>query len=688
MLNDVLFELGCEELPSASVWPLAKTLSDSVLAGLEKNGVKHGTLQILATPRRIGFLIKDMPLTQPAQTISKKGPAKTAAFDADNKPTPALNGFMRSCGITKDDLTEVQTDKGIWMMYEVTKPGLDIESWLPPLITEALSTLPISKPMRWGSGNWEFARPVHWALLLYGKQVLPLSVFGIQADNLSYGHRFHHPQSVSITSPDSYAMQMKEAQVLVDFAARRQLIHEKVQALAQNLQAEAIMPEALLDEVTSIVEWPEALPVNFDPVFLQVPEEALIASMQTHQKCFALKDKQGKLLPTFITIANIKSSNPQQVIAGNAKVMHARLSDAAFFFNQDRKQPLSSLIPLTKKVVFQKRLGTLKDKAERLRLLMQYFSTLLSLDVKEAERAATLSKCDLLTGMVGEFPELQGLMGYYYALHDKESNQVAIALNEQYFPRFAADDLPKTILGKALSLADRLDTLVGIFAIGEKPSGVKDPFKLRRHALAVARILLDIQEPLNLSDLLEQAFQCYGLFDNSQKVIPELRLFILERLQSFYQSQDIAPDLVQAVKAKQQENLADLAKRIGALEVFVKTPAAASLSAACKRVNNILQQAICENGQIQESLLQEKAEKDLYQHIQRYKKVIEPLMAKGDYQAVLGELATLKDPVDIFFDEVMVMVDDPILRVNRLLLLFALQDLLQGVADISQLASV
>lgn len=688
MLNDVLFELGCEELPSASVWPLAKTLSDSVLAGLEKNGVKHGALQILATPRRIGFLIKDMPLTQPAQTISKKGPAKTAAFDADNKPTPALNGFMRSCGINREDLTEVQTDKGIWMMYEVTKPGLDIEFWLPPLIVEALSTLSISKPMRWGNGNFEFARPVHWALLLYGKQVLPLSVFGIQAGNLSYGHRFHHPQSISIISPDSYAMQMKEAQVLVDFAARRQIIHEKVQALAQNLQAEAVMPEALLDEVTSIVEWPEALPVNFDPVFLQVPEEALIASMQTHQKCFALKDKQGKLLPTFITIANIKSSNAQQVIAGNAKVMHARLSDAAFFFNQDRKQPLSSLIPLTEKVVFQKRLGTLKDKADRLRLLMQYFSTPLSLKVKEAERAAELSKCDLLTGMVGEFPELQGLMGYYYALHDKESNSIAIALNEQYFPRFAADNLPKTILGKALSLADRLDTLVGIFAIGEKPSGVKDPFKLRRHALAVARILLDIQEPLNLSDLLEQAFQCYGLFDNSQQVIPELRIFILERLQSFYQSQDIAPDLVQAVKTKQQENLADLAKRIAALQEFVKTPAAASLSAACKRVNNILQQAICENGQIQESLLQEQAEKDLYHHIQRYKKLIEPLMAKGDYQAVLGELATLKDPVDIFFDEVMVMVDDPILRVNRLLLLFALQDLLQGVADISQLASV
>lgn len=685
MLNDVLFELGCEELPSASVWTLAKALADSVSDGLKKNAIQHGALQIFATPRRLGFLIKAVPEQQPEQTITKRGPAKAAAFDADNKPTSALIGFMRGCGITLEDLSEVQTDKGVWMMYEATKPGRRIHAWLPSMIEEAFATLPIAKPMRWGAGEWEFARPVHWAVLLYGSEILPMSLLGIQTGQHSFGHRFHHPESFIITKPDDYEMQLEQAKVIADFAKRRQIIADQVLNLAASMQATAVIPDDLLDEVTSIVEWPQALPVQFDPSFLQVPQEVLIASMQAHQKCFALKDNAGKLLPRFITIANIESTHKEQVIAGNAKVMHARLSDAAFFFHQDKKETLSSLIPKTEKVIFQKKLGTLKDKACRLKLCMQYLAPKLALNAQEADRAAELSKCDLLTGMVGEFPELQGLMGYYYALHDGESEPVAIALNEQYWPRFAADDLPKTALGKALSLADRLDTLVGIFAIGEKPSGVKDPFKLRRHALAIARMLLNTEEPLELSDLLTKALENYASLNPDQTLIHELKSFILERVQSFYHNQGITADLVHAARARQDENLADMAKRIAALQEFVKTTAAISLSAACKRVNNILQQATCEQGIVKAKLFQEPAEKDLYQHIQRVKLDITPLTEQRDYQAILAKLATLKEPVDAFFDNVMVMVDDPVLRVNRLLLLFELQNLLQGVADIGLL---
>ncbi|AUH72277.1 glycine--tRNA ligase subunit beta [Legionella sainthelensi] len=687
MVNDFIFELGCEELPSGSVWPLADEFANLLLAALDKAQLVYGQVKRYATPRRIAVVILGLQAEQQSQNITRRGPALAAAYDKEGNPSSALLGFAKSCGVEVEQLTQLETEKGAWIIYETQSHGNKTKDLLPALISQALAALPISKPMRWGSGDDEFARPVHWIVTLYGDDVIEYTLLGIQSGRFSRGHRFHHPQQFSIHSAQSYESQMKEAFVMADFANRRQIIQEQVKQLASSYQATAIMPESLLDEVTSIVEWPQALIADFEKEFLEVPAESLIASMQSHQKCFALKDKQGNLLPHFITVSNIVSSNPKQVIMGNEKVMRARLSDAAFFFRQDKKQALSQLIPGTEHVVFQAKLGSLLDKALRVEAMMTYLSAALHLEVHQAQRAAQLSKCDLLTGMVGEFPELQGLMGYYYALNDGEDQVVAHALNEQYMPRFSADSLPESDLGLALSLAERIDTLVGIFAIGQKPSGVKDPFKLRRHALAVVRLLISTSAPLNLSTLIEQAIVHYGAKVSIEPNLrDELKLFILDRLQSYYHSQGLSLDLIHAGRARQDEWLYDLDKRLSALQAFVMLPEAASLSAACKRVNNLLAQIEKHVlPPIKEQLLEEEVEKSLYTQIKHITQAVEPLYRAADYSSLLKLLATLKEPVDAFFDKVMVMVDDETIRSNRLALLVCLQDLLQGVADISLL---
>lgn len=688
MVNDFIFELGCEELPSAAVWPLANEFANHLLDSLDKAQLSYGEVKRFATPRRLAIVICDLQSEQASQTVTRKGPAAVAAFDKDGNPTPALSGFAKSCGVSVDALTRIQTDKGDWMVYETQNSGAKTKQLLPAMVMQSLSSLPIAKPMRWGDGDEEFARPVHWAVMLYGDEVIEHELLGVKTGRESRGHRFHHPQPIIISSAQSYEAQLRDSFVIAEFSARRHMIQEQVNKLAHSLHASAIMPEDLLDEVTSIVEWPQALVANFEKEFLEVPAEALIASMQSHQKCFALKDKQGTLLPHFITVANIVSSDRQQVIAGNEKVMRARLSDAAFFFRQDKKHSLSEHIPATEKVVFQVKLGSLQDKALRVKALMQHLSQALDLSEKQAERAAELSKCDLMTGMVGEFPELQGLMGYYYALNDGEDIAVAKALNEQYMPRFAADSLPESDLGLALSLADRIDTLVGIFAIGQKPSGVKDPFKLRRHALAVVRILIAIKAPLNLTTLIDEAIENYGTSVTIDKtIVTELKTFILERLQSYYQGNGVSNDLVQAVRARQDEWLCDLDLRLNALKLFITMPEAASLSAACKRVNNILNQT--QNAKaitsINEDLIDEGAEKALYSHINKFTVSVDALYREANYGSLLKQLASLKEPIDAFFDNVMVMVDDDAVKCNRLSLLSRLQNLLQGVADISML---
>ncbi|KTD31892.1 glycine--tRNA ligase subunit beta [Legionella maceachernii] len=690
MANDFLFELGCEELPSGAVWPLADALATHLLAAFDKAQIRYGEVRKFATPRRIAVLIDQLQEEQPSQTVSRRGPALAAAYDANGQATSALLGFAKSCGVGVENLTISKTEKGEWLIHETVTQGAKTRDLLPAMVNQALAHLPIPKPMRWGSGDHEFARPVHWAVLLYADEVVDCTLLGVSAGCYTYGHRFHHPQATKIDKAKDYESLLRDAYVIADFSTRRALIISQVKELAAHYNAEAVMPDELVDEVTSIVEWPQALLANFEEDFLEVPPEALIAAMQAHQKCFAMRNSSGRLLPHFITVANINSSNPSQVSAGNEKVMRARLSDAAFFFRQDKKYPLSHHIPATAKVVFQAQLGSLHDKAVRLKALMEFLAEPLELDKQQAARAAELSKCDLMTGMVGEFPELQGLMGYYYAKHDGEPEKVAIALNEQYMPRFAADQLPGSKLGLALSLADRLDTLVGIFAIGQKPSGVKDPFKLRRHALAVVRILMAIPTQLKLVDLIAQTLQIYGntLPAAESLIANELKPFILERMQSYYHGHGLTADLVLAVRARQEDWLYDFDKRINALATFINLPEAAVLSAACKRVHNILLQAEHSEAKVEainEGLLEEGAEKALFAHLKAMEDMVKPLYAKEDYGRILTQLASLREPVDAFFEHVMVMVDDQAVKKNRLNLLTRLQKLLQGVADISLL---
>lgn len=688
MVNDFIFELGCEELPSGAVWTLSNELANNLLASLDKAQLTYGEVKRFATPRRIALAIYDLQTEQASQLVTRRGPAAIAAFDKEGNPTPALSGFAKSCGVEVSQLSRIQTDKGEWMVYETKQAGNLTKNLLPELIKQALANLPIAKPMRWGDGDAEFARPVHWAVMLYGEEVLTNTLLGVETGRTSRGHRFHSPQAFTITSPRTYEQQLQEAFVIADFVVRKNIIQEQINELVKNYNASAVMPEELLDEVTSIVEWPKALVANFEQEFLDVPAEALIASMQSHQKCFALKDKQGNLLPHFITVANIDSSAPQQVVLGNEKVMRARLSDAAFFFRQDKKQPLSQHLEATENVVFQEKLGSLHQKAVRAQQLMVYLSTVFAMPKQQAERAAELSKCDLLSGMVGEFPELQGLMGYYYALNDGESMEVARALDEQYMPRFAADNLPESILGKALSLADRIDTLVGIFAIGQKPSGVKDPFKLRRHALAVVRLLTSISTPIKISDLINESTRIYGsILPADLTPLAELKPFILDRLNSYYQGQGFTVDLIHAVRARQDEWFYDLAKRLNALKTFISLPEAASLSAACKRVGNILSSAAIPATEltINEQLLEEGPEKALYAQLNQLNQRVKVFYAEEEYSSILKELASIKEPVDAFFDNVMVMVEDEMVKNNRLALLAHLQDLLRGVADISML---
>lgn len=691
MLNDLLFELGSEELPSGAVKPLMDALADNIVAALVKANLSHGAVHRFATPRRLAVLIQDVQTTQASQNVVRRGPASAAAIDAHGQPTQALLGFAKSCGVTVAELASTKTEKGEWWVYESLQAGSNTADLLPLMITDAIANLPIPKPMRWGAGDAEFARPVHWAVLLFGEDVVPCQILGVKTGRISFGHRYHHPQALTISTPRQYEALLNEAFVIADFDLRRQKIIEQVQQLTVPQDKHAVMPSSLLDEVTSIVEWPIALLANFEPEFLAVPPEALIAAMQLHQKCFALRDVNDRLLPQFVTISNIVSTHPEQVIAGNESVMRARLSDAAFFFHQDKKQALSHHQVATGKVIFQQQLGSLADKSARMRVFLDCFATSLNLEPSQAQRAAELSKCDLMTGMVGEFPELQGLMGYYYALADGEPLAVATALNEQYMPRFSADALPQSNLGCAMSLADRLDTLVGAFVIGQKPTGAKDPFKLRRHALAVVRLLIAMPVSLTLSTVIKQTRDIYSTrLPEADLALTELRLFILERMQSFYQSQGIAADLVHAVRARQDDWLFDLDKRVKALLDFIHLPDAQALSAACKRVNNLLQHAALQDANlpVDLTLLMEPAEKALLEKIQAIETSVSPRYSAGDYGYILSQLASLREPVDAFFEHVMVMVDDLHLRDNRLRLLERLQRLLQGVADISLLQPV
>jgi len=689
MSRDFLFELGTEELPSGSVFSLAEALAERIKAGLSNARLKHGLVRAFSTPRRLAVLIHDVQLEQASHHVERLGPREEAGLQPDGTPSKALLGFARSCNIAVDELAVVDTPKGRRFAYNAMIPAVPTSEILPELVRDAVMGLPIPKPMRWASGSQAFVRPVHWAILLFGSDVVKLELFGCVTDRLTFGHRYHHPEAIQIDAPKDYEVRLQEASVMVDFKGRRKAITESVLQALEPIHADAVMPEALLDEVTSIVEWPTALLVNFEAKFLDIPSEVLIESMQSHQKCFAVRDKQGTLLPHFVTVSNIKSTSPEHVIKGNERVMKARLSDAEFFFAEDKKQLLHDRVKATESVVFQAKLGSLRDKTARIEAIMSHLIEPLALDSNDALRAACLCKCDLLTGMVGEFPELQGTMGYYYAECDGEPPAVAEALKEQYLPRFSADELPHSDLGLALSLADRIDTLVGIFAIGLKPTGENDPFKLRRHALAIVRLLGALPVSVGLSSLLNAARCAYGTrFLSDDELLPAVQTFILGRLPAFYHTVNNAAELVNAALAKQSDCLRDLDTRIVALDAFMQQPEAKILAAACKRVNKLLKHAPViqdDAHQVDEALFQDAPERALFQRIIKLEAVVGKLYADALYGDILVELTSLREPVDAFFEHVMVMVEDAAIKTNRLRLLARLQALLQGVADMSLL---
>ena len=686
MLQDLLVEIGTEELPPKALPTLSAAFTDGIIKGLTEAGLQAETVIPYAAPRRLAVWVKGVAAQQADQIIEKRGPAIKGAFDAEGNPTKAALAFAASCGVTVAELGKLETDKGAWLVFRQQQAGQATAALFPAMVEKSLAALPIPKRMRWGSGTAEFVRPVHWIVMLADDSVIDAEILGIKTGRESYGHRFHAPEAVSITSPATYAAQLQSAFVVADFAARRATIREQVQTTAASFGGTAVMPEGLLDEVTALVEYPNAVAGKFEERFLDVPQEALISTMQDNQKYFALVDANGKLMSHFITIANIASRDVARVAEGNERVIRPRFSDAEFFWTQDKKQTLASRRDGLKTMVFQQKLGTLYDKSARVAQLAAYIADQLGADAALAVRAAELGKCDLITNMVFEFTELQGIMGRYYANHDGEAAEVAAALDEQYMPRFAGDELPASTTGQILALAERLDTLAGIFGIGQKPTGAKDPFGLRRAALGALRLLIEKQLPLDLADLLDKAADSLTAQLSSKPATNDTLDYILERLRGYYQEQGIGADVVEAVAALKPTQPLDFDRRVKAVAAFRQLSAAESLAAANKRISNILKKV---DGELPETvkadLLQLPAEQALAQAVQAQQDKVLPLFASGDYEAALLSLAELREPVDQFFDDVMVMADDVALKNNRLALLNSLRGLFLRVADLSVL---
>ncbi len=708
--RDLLIELGTEELPPKALKSLSEAFTAGIQAGLDKVELDHGILSSYATPRRLGVLVHDLATRQPDRQVERRGPALTAAFGEDGCPSPAALGFARSCGV--DDvatLERLDTDKGAWLMHRFRQPGQDTATLIPGIVQRALDTLPTPKRMRWGTLDVQFVRPVHWLVVLFGDALIPCELLGVTSARSTRGHRFHHPAPIHLAVPRDYAPRLAtEGHVLADFHVRRDTIRDQINALATTLGhgATAVVDEALLDEVTAMVEWPVAILGHFEARFLEVPPEALISTMKTHQKYFHLVDARGQLLPHFITISNIDSRDPEQVRAGNERVVRPRLADAAFFWQQDRARSLHARREDLRQVVFQQQLGTLYDKSTRVAQLTATITQALATGsahtidtapdgehpgndtdlTRLARHAGELSKCDLVTEMVGEFPELQGIMGRYYARHDGEPEALALALEQQYLPRFAGDALPSGTLAQALAIADRLDTLVGIFGIGQAPTGDKDPFALRRAALGVLRILIEGRLDLDLLTLLENARHHYATVLPDQDGIAPVFTFMMERLRGYCLEAGHAHDAFEAVLAQRPTRPRDFFERLDAVSQFRTLPEAESLAAANKRIANILRQAQTQiPSQVDANLLREAAEHTLARQVERLSDELVPLLAARDYTETLRRLATLRPAVDAFFDAVMVMVEEVALRDNRLALLQQLRTLFLEVADLSYL---
>ncbi len=691
---DFLVEIGTEELPPKALRSLMQAFARNLGKLLDENRLVHGPISEFATPRRIAALVSDLALAQDSRQVDSKGPPVRIAFDDAGEPKPPAIAFAKKCGVDVGELQRTKTDKGEWLSWRSVEAGAAASELLPEIIEQALKALPVPRRMRWGASDIEFVRPVHWIVMLHGKNVVRGDIMGLPAGDQTRGHRFLAPGNLKITTPSKYATTLaSKGFVLADFEARQQKIVKDVTAAASAAGGTVVADESLFEEVAALTEWPVAMTGRFDEAFLALPREAIIASLSGHQRYFPIADSSGKLISAFVVVANLDSKDPDKVRSGNERVIRPRLADAVFFWETDQKTSLADRVSALDKVVYQKGLGNLRDKSMRVGELCGVLAKELGIDGQSALRAATLAKCDLLTGMVGEFPELQGIMGSYYALADGEPEEVATAIREQYLPRFAGDTLPVSRTGQVLALADKLDTLAGVFALGKKPTGNKDPFGLRRAALGVVRILIECELEIGLLGAVEAAVSHQpklGL--GTGAVVESLYGFIGERLRSFYLDQpDVSVeifDAVEKVDGRRNVPLTDFDRRISAVRNFAQMKQSASLASANKRISNILQQATIPQGtSVDESLLLEGAERDLYDALLAALIAVKPLQSSRDYAAVLARLADLKEPVDRFFDEVMVMADDEALRQNRLALLSRLREPFHSVADISRLSA-
>ncbi|MCB1775240.1 MAG: glycine--tRNA ligase subunit beta [Gammaproteobacteria bacterium] len=685
--KDLLFELGTEELPPVALKRLSEALEREFVGGLDDAGLSHGEVTAYCAPRRLALLVRDCATSQPDREMERRGPAVAAAFDGNGAPTKAAEGFARSCGTTVDQLDRVETDKGAWLVYQVHQAGQPAAELLPGIAENALNRLPIPKRMRWGDSDAQFVRPVHWLLFLHGEQVVPCTLLDAEAGNQTYGHRFHHPQAITVFNPADYADVLNDlGKVIAHFPTRREKIRNQVEALATELGGVADLDDDLLDEVTALNEWPVPVGGTFEERFLEVPQEALVATMKGNQKYFPVFDASGRLLNRFITIANIDSAQPELIREGNERVIRPRLADAMFFWQQDGKRRLSDHIAGLHHVVFQKDLGSMFEKSERVAALAEYIADGIGGDRVLARRAGELSRCDLMTEMVFEFPEMQGIMGRYQAQRDGEPDELASAMDEFYMPRFSGDRLPQTRTGIAISLAEKLDTLVGIFGIGMKPTGDKDPFALRRAALGALRIMREHSLTLDLRKLLGLAEEQLRDKLKEPATTDSVYGFMLDRLKGIYADEGTAHDVFEAVAAIKPASVADFEQRVRAVSEFRSMPQAEALAAANKRISNILRKNDSPvPDTVDESLFEDDAERALAERVQQVSAQVAPMAGNADYTAILKTLSQLRDPVDRFFDDVMVMADDAAVRGNRLALLRSLADEFLRVADVSLL---
>jgi len=689
---DFLVELGTEELPPKALRKLSEAFRIGVEKGLDTARVSHGEILAYATPRRLAVFVNKLQLQQPIQKIENRGPPVAIAYDDAGQPTKAALAFASKCGIKPQNLTTIKTDKGEWLYYSGEAPGAKTADLLGDIVANALSGLPIPKRMRWGDSSVEFVRPVHWLVMLLDADVVPAKILGLQAGRQTRGHRFHAPGLIELGHPAEYAERLhSEGKVIVDMDARRSLITEAARQAAAKLGAEAVLDEGVVSEVTALVEWPVPVPGSFDKKFLRLPREVLISTLQDHQRYFPL-EADGELQPAFITISNLESIKPEEVRRGNERVVLPRLADAAFFWDQDCAISLADRLNDLRDVVYQKGLGSLHDKAQRVAQLAGLLASYLEIDIEPVNRAAELARTDLLTAMVGEFPELQGRMGYYYATHDGEAEAVAIAIEEQYLPRHAGDRLPATPTGQALSIADRLDTLAGVFALGKRPSGNKDPFGLRRQALGLVRILVERGIEADLPALLSAAVELQPQDGPSRELVDELYEFIVERMRTWYlagqapglEAGAISTEMFDAVKIRKPQSPLDIHQRLLAVQQFVAMDEADSLAAANKRIANILRKAGDTPAQpVLTDLFEADAESALYAATLELIKAHKQDLEKREYATALQRLAGLRAQVDAYFDEVMVMTDDKKQRSNRLAQLNQLRNLFLDVADIS-----